>query len=97
MYNIIWTEPALDDYHLNIEYLLKEWSDKEALAFIDDVEKVLYQIRKGNIIFKETSYLNIRHFVVCKQISLYYRIIDEQTIELLRFWNNYQDKKRLNI
>jgi len=97
MYNIIWTEPALDDYHSNIEYLLKEWSEKEALAFIDDVEKVLHQIQQGNIIFKETGYHNIQYFVICKQISLYYRFIDEQAIELLRFWNNYQDKKRLKI
>jgi hypothetical protein len=34
MYNIIWTEPALNDYHSNIEYLLKEWSEKKRLQLL---------------------------------------------------------------
>jgi hypothetical protein len=97
MYKIVWTEPALDDYHSNIAYLLEEWSEKEAHAFISDVEKVLFQIQNGNVQFKETGYNYIRQCVVCKQISLYYRIIDEPTIELLRFWNNYQDRNNLKF
>jgi hypothetical protein len=29
--------------------------------------------------------------VITKQITLFYRIIDMNHVELLRFWNNYQD------
>jgi len=97
MKTIDWTDLALKDYHENIDYLLREWSEKEALSFIDDVEAVLFELKKGNLEFKESNYNNIRECVVCKQISLYYKHIDKNKIELLRFWNNYKDEKALNL
>ncbi len=29
------------------------------------------------------------------QITLYYKIIDKENINLLRFWNNYKDTSKL--
>lgn len=97
MKTIVWTDLALNDYHENIDFLLKEWSEKEALNFIGDVESVLFELRSGKVNYKESNYKNIRECVVCKQITLYYRHISTSKIELLRFWNNYKDNKKLKL
>ena len=94
---IIWNDLAIRDYHENIDYLLRKWSEKEALIFINDVESVIFDLKQGNVEFKESGYSDIKQCVVCKQISLYYKHIESDTIELLRFWNNYQDNKKLKL
>jgi plasmid stabilization system protein ParE len=42
MKTFIWTDLALRDYHENIDYLIREWSEKEAIGFIEDVENTLF-------------------------------------------------------
>jgi plasmid stabilization system protein ParE len=93
----VWTEQALADYHENIDYLLRDWTEKEALNFIKDVENLLFSLKNGRIEFKESNYHNIRECIVCKQITLFYRHINNNEIELLRFWNNGKDKTRLTF
>jgi len=94
MKTIIWNDIAIRDYHENIDYLLSKWFEKEAVTFINDVESVIFGLKQGNIEFKESGYLDIIQCVVCKQITLYYKHIGSDTIEILRFWNNYQDNKK---
>ncbi len=53
-----------------------------------DVENVLFNLKAGNVEYKESDYHNIRQCVVCKQITLYYRHLNDKEVELLRFWNN---------
>jgi plasmid stabilization system protein ParE len=97
MKTFFWTDLALKDYHENIDYLLHEWSEKEAVKFIEDVENVLFSIKTGKLEFKESNYFNIRECVVCKQITLYYRHLSSKEIEILRFWNNSKNKQRLQF
>ena len=97
MKKIIWNELAKIDYHDNIDYLLKEWTIDEAKIFIDEVEEVLFNLKKGTVDYSDAGYKDIKMCVVRKQITLYYKDLDENKIELLRFWNNYQDKKNINL
>jgi len=97
MKKIIWNELAKIDYHENIDYLLKEWTVDEAKTFIDEVEEVLFNLKKGNVNYPNAGYENIKMCVFRKQITLYYKDLAENKIELLRFWNNYQDKKKLKL
>jgi plasmid stabilization system protein ParE len=97
MKTIIWNDLAIHDYHENIDYLLSKWSEKEAVTFINDVESVIFDLKQGCVEFKESGYLDIKQCVVCRQITLYYKHIESNKIELLRFWNNYQDNKRLKL
>jgi len=85
------------DYYQNINYLLQSWSEKEAQNFIDKVYEIELMLVKGNIEFQNTDRLGIKRCVINKQISLFYRVIDGKTIELLRFWNNNQNLKNLNL
>ncbi|MBM3436509.1 MAG: type II toxin-antitoxin system RelE/ParE family toxin [Bacteroidetes bacterium] len=97
MRRIIWNEFARQDFYQNIDYLLKEWSEKEAQSFIDKVFDVLFVLEKGNVEFQKTSKKDIRRCVITRQISLFYRIKDDHLIELLRFWNNLKDIHNLNL
>ncbi len=97
MRQIKWNKLARDDYFDNIDFLLKNWSEIEAQNFIDEVDEVIFILRKGKVDYQETDYLNIRRCVIRKQITLFYKIIDTEHVELLRFWNNYQDDKKLTF
>jgi plasmid stabilization system protein ParE len=97
MRKIRWNKFAREDYFHTIDYLLERWSEKEAQQFVDDVSQIIHLLHQGNIDFQKTDYPNIRRCVVREQIILYYKIIDNNTIELLRFWNSYQDDQNMEL
>lgn len=94
MRKIIWTTTAASEYDGNIDYLLKEWSEIEALNFINGVEAILFNLKAGIVEYPLTVEGQARKCVVCKQITLFYQVNQEDDIELLRFWNTYQDVKK---
>ncbi len=96
-YNIIWSEPAKKDYWQNIEYLLEFWYEKQVQNFINEVDRHLNIIRNNPKTFAVTKYRNVRSVPVVKQITLFYRIANDNSIELVRFWNNYQNPDKLKI
>jgi hypothetical protein len=93
---ISWSETAKIDYWNNIEYLEREWTLTEVYNFMDKVDELLDLLTKENLTFKPTDYKNTFQVPVVKQINLYYRI-ENNTIELLRFWNNYQDLGKFHL
>ena len=93
---IIWSPQAKRDYWQNIDYLEAKWSFQVTLNFIDNVDDTIKLLIKKNIQFIETNYRNVNKVVITKHISLYYKI-NPNSIELLRFWNNYQDLQNLKI
>lgn len=95
MRRIIWSPEALEDYERNIEYLLNNWSVKEAQAFIDEVAEVLHLLQRTSVKFRLTGFKDIRVVTVCHQINLFYRINKTNDIELVRFWDNRQNPERL--
>jgi hypothetical protein len=97
MRTVHWNKLAWFDYHENIDYLLKEWSEKEAQHFIDEVYEIEFILSQGNVDFQETDRKDIKRCVIFKQISLLYKVNDEFNVELLRFWNNNQDIKKLRF
>lgn len=93
MRKICWNKVAKADFYQNIDYLLHEWSEKDAQEFIDEVYETEFILKQGKIDFQDTDVENIKRCVICKQITLFYKVIDSQNIEFLRFWNNYKDDK----
>ena len=96
MMTIHWSEPAKFDYWNNIEYLEREWTLKEVYDFMDKTDELIDLLEKGNVTFKPTDYKNTYQIPVVKQITLYYNVINNK-IELLRFWNNYQDLAKFSL
>ncbi|WP_409415414.1 type II toxin-antitoxin system RelE/ParE family toxin [Flavobacterium sp. PS2] len=97
MIQIIWTESAKLDYWGNIEYLEREWTLTNVYSFIDKTNDLIELLIKENLVFKPTKYKNIFQVPVTKQIVLFYKVLDNNDIELLRFWNAYQDPKSLML
>jgi hypothetical protein len=96
MLTVSWSELAKLDYWNNIEYLEREWTLKEVYNFVDKVDELIDLLSNENVSFKSTNYRNTFQVPVLKQITLYYRF-EENTIQLLRFWNNYQDLENFKL
>ncbi|NVJ48533.1 MAG: type II toxin-antitoxin system RelE/ParE family toxin [Cytophagia bacterium] len=93
---VIWTEKATNDYLSNIEYLLRKWSQESASNFIDEVDSILELLIVNPDAFPKTDYLEIRKVVIRKQISLFYKIVDDN-IYILRLWNTYQNPESISF
>ena len=93
---IEWTLASKNEYWQNIEYLENHWSEKEVLNFINEIEYSLNLLAKENVLFIKSDYSNVYKMVIIKQITIYYSI-ENETIYLLRFWNNYQDLSNFKL
>ena len=92
VHKIIWTTLAIKTYVNNIEYLEKEWTEKEVKNFISAVQRKLFSLslqpRIGVITNRRR---NIRKSIVNKRIVIIYRHKPQKNeIELVRFFNTYQ-------
>jgi plasmid stabilization system protein ParE len=94
---IVWSPLASKDYEENIEFLLQRWTTKEAIHFIEVTDSVLNIIEKVPMTFRSTGYKDIRAAVIVPQITLYYQLLDNGDVSLIRFWNNYQDPTKLKL
>ncbi len=93
---ISWTSKALFDYYQNLDYLLMEWGEQVAIDFANHVNTIIEIICEYPDIFPLSSYRGIRKAVINKRITLYYKA-DEDTITLMRFWNNYKDPEKREL
>ena len=94
--DIIWSLQAKKDYWQNIDYLENEWTFQDVVNFIDKVDDTIILILKNNIKFISTNYKNVNKVVITKQITLYYKI-NSNSLELVRFWNTYQDLENFKL
>ncbi|MRX68018.1 ParE toxin of type II toxin-antitoxin system, parDE [Flavobacterium resistens] len=94
--NVIWAPQAKQDFWNNIDYLEAEWSEKIALSFIEKVNTTIELLKNDNVLFLKTNYKNVYKIVITKHISLYYRI-ENTNLELLRFWNTFQDTEKFKL
>ncbi len=89
-----WTENALEDYRLVVDYLLKVWSVDIAARFINIIESRLETLsvfpKIGIASLKEDR---VRSIVVTKHNKLYYRV-SEDCIEVLNIFDTRQDPKK---
>ena len=93
---IIWSQQSKKDYWQNIDYLETEWTFRDFVNFIEKVENTINLLSNKNVQFISTNYKNVNKVVITKQITLYYKLNSEK-IELLRFWNTYQDLENFNL
>ncbi|HRO47865.1 type II toxin-antitoxin system RelE/ParE family toxin [Agriterribacter sp.] len=98
VYKVVWTLKALQTYIENMHYLETAWTEKEVKKFAFTVEKKVSVLSKQPGIGspRNKKQQNIRHTILYKRVSLIYRINSkEKEIELLRFWNTYQNPSKL--
>ncbi len=91
--DIFWSKKADKRFDLIIEYLLENWGEKTVSLFVKQVYDFLELLSVfpeiGTI---ENKALNIRGFVVVKQITIFYQIRDNKIV-LLNFYDNRQNPK----
>ncbi len=98
MIKVSWTDEAIEDFEQNIEYLENRFSEKEVQKFIDKTLSVIDVISRNPEAFKTTKYKNVHTVPIVSRVNLFYRISNNnKSIELLRFWNNYQTPKGLKL
>ena len=98
VFKISWTPKALQTYVDNMQYLQTAWTEKEVNNFAITVEKKLALLSKqpGIGTPRNKRQQNIRYTLLHKRVSLIYRINKVKgEIELLRFWNTYQNPGKL--
>jgi plasmid stabilization system protein ParE len=95
---VIWTPESLETLNSNLDYLLAEWNDDVALKFLDRVDEVISVIKLTPEIYPLLNKNDqIRRCVVVKQITLYFRVVSTEQIDLLTFWNNFQNPEFLKL
>jgi len=86
-----WTENALEDYRVVIEYLLREWSVEIATKFVDIVETRLETLSVfPNIGIRSAKNDTIRAIIVTRHNKIYYRVTD-QFLEVLNIFDTRQN------
>jgi len=93
---ITWSPKARITYYKILEYLEGNWTIKEITFFITRTEEVLGHIQKNPFLFPYSKESDAFKCVFIPQVSLFYRL-KEQQIELLIFWDNRQDPAKLNL
>jgi len=96
-YRIEWTNHALKELTETFEFVANNWTEKELHKLSLKIEKTLELISKNPEIFQKShAKKDVRRTVVTKHNSLYYRSNDE-TIEILSFFSNRKNPKRLEL
>lgn len=93
---IKWSDEAIEDYHQNIEYLIREWSENVAIEFIEDIEITIELIKSNTELYPLTDHREVRKAVIRKQITMFFKVTSQE-IHIIRFWNNYQNPDRLKL
>ena len=97
-FEVVWTQKAKDTFNNNLDYLYEDWDNKVVNDFIDRVDEVVALIESSPKLFPvHKSRKHIHKCVVTPQITLYYKIVNNKSIELQAFWNVYQNPKKLKF
>jgi len=96
VYEIIWSELALQSFLSNINYLKTDWTETEIVNFTNATTYILQllsiQPRIGRLTNKR-AYL--RKVLVSKRIILIYRFKPPiNIIELIQFFNTWQNPQK---
>ncbi len=91
---ILWSPKAKRSYYQILEFLEQNWTQREIEIFINRTEEVLAHIITNPHIYPYSITSNTFKSVIVTQVSLFYRVNNNQ-IELLIFWSNKQNPSKL--
>ncbi|MFM6947969.1 MAG: type II toxin-antitoxin system RelE/ParE family toxin [Aquirufa sp.] len=97
-YKILWTNFALRELEITIEYLQANWTERELRNLAVEIEETLNLLSHNPNLFQATdARKDIRRVVIAKHNTLYYRVKDN-SIEIISFFSNRQNpmKRKLN-
>ncbi len=96
-YKILWTDFALSELEKTIEYLEKNWTERELSNLAIEIEETLTLLSHNPNLFQSSDIKKeIRRVVVAKHNTLYYRV-KNNTIEIISFFSNRQSPKKRKL
>jgi len=90
---VIWSSRAIASFDKIIDYLEKEWTEKDVRNFIFKTQKTITQIESDTILFRTSGKRNIHEVLVSKHNLLLYRI-RKNHIDLLVFYDTRRHPKK---
>lgn len=94
-YKIIWTSRALSDLKNTIAYLEENWTSREIQKFALLLDLQLNRLKiYPNLFPKSHRYKKIRKSVLSRQVSMYYRVVNQE-IQIISLFDNRQNPKKL--
>lgn len=94
-YKIIWTSRALSDLKKIIAYLEENWTSREIQKFALLLDLQLKRLITNPYLFPESHrYKKIRKSVLSRQVSMYYRVVNQE-IQIISLFDNRQNPKKL--
>ena len=96
-YNILWTDHALNELKNTIEFLEKNWTDKELKKLAMKLEGILLLISQNPYLFPASDVnKEIRRVVILSFNTLYYRIYKHE-VQIISFFSNRQSPKKRKL
>lgn len=96
MYSISWLHEAEISYYEELDFIFRKWNITEVENFAFLVYDFLETLSKKPSIGIYSKKYNTYSFVISKQTTVFYKIIEvENKIELVLFWNNKQNPELL--
>ena len=99
VHKIIWSPEAIDTYISILEYLEKEWTEREVKTFIVRVNEKLDILKLQPVLGRiSNKKKNTRRTLIDKRITLvYHHKPIKKEIELVTFWHNSRNPRSLNF
>ena len=92
---ILWTKAAQSSFDKIVDYLKNEWSLKSAIKFVSKTIIFLDILQQHpEIGRKEKIKKDLRSFVLTRQTTIFYRIKNDTTIVILKFFDTQQNPER---
>jgi len=94
---VSWSDEAKKTFENNIEYLLKEWTEREIKRFIQQTDYVISRLQENPEFYRPSrKNKKVRRAKLNRYITLFYRYYpSKKEIVLLSFWNIKQDPDKL--
>ncbi|MEQ9423684.1 MAG: type II toxin-antitoxin system RelE/ParE family toxin [Cyclobacteriaceae bacterium] len=97
MIQVVWTAEAEKTLDQNLQYLESNWNLKVINNFLDRVDHTINLISEHPLMYPTyKEFKDIRKAPVTKQIILYYKV-SPGSIELLSFWNAFQNPTSMSF
>ena len=93
-FKIIWSEESLDNLDSIVDYLDKNWTNKEIFSFFYGVNRLIRIIKDKPFTFPYSNNLKIRRAVLSKKITLYYTVLEESVVIISLFDTRQNPKKK---
>jgi len=90
-FSIEWTDYALQELSATFQYLENNFTEREMKNLAVELDTVLKLIANNPKTFQSTDVPNMRKVIVKECNTLFYRVKNDQIVEILSFFSNRQN------